>query len=148
MANQQAEIERLTALLYAAEARAVRTEGTPSAEQTMTMLTEGIVQALGRSGTSPESTKRSAKIPSPATLTDGQDPTFESWKIQIQDKLRINSDHFLTEEARKAYVFACTGGDAQTHLRPRYSNDSVDPFNSTKDMIGHLASIYEDPYKV
>ena len=71
MANQQAEIERLTALLYAAEARAVRTEGTPSAEQTMTMLTEGIVQALGRSGTSPESTKRSAKIPSLATLIDG-----------------------------------------------------------------------------
>jgi hypothetical protein len=123
-------------------------EETLSAEQTIMMLTESIVRALGRSRTSPESTKRSAKIPDPATLTDSQDPTFESWKIQIQDKLKINVDHFLTEEACKAYVFACTGGDAQTYLRPCYSDDSVNLFNSTKDMIDYLVSILEDLYKV
>src|SRR6266487_7201740 len=102
MANQQANIERLTALLYTAEARAARTEETPSVEQTITMLTEGIVRALGRSGTSPESTKRSAKIPDPAILTDSQDPTFKSWKIQILAKLSVNADYFANDSARIA----------------------------------------------
>ena len=149
LANQQAEIERLTALLAAAEARAARPGETPSTtEQTMAMLTESIVRALGRPPESTPEPKRSVKIPSPAILTDNQDPTFESWKIQVQDKLRINSDHFPSEDARKAFVFACTGGDAQGHLRPRYSSDAVDPFESYDDMIRHLASIYEDPYKV
>ena len=71
LANQQAEIRRLTALLAAAEARAARLEEILSTtEQTITMLSEGIVQALGRSGTSSESTKRLAKILDLATFTD------------------------------------------------------------------------------
>jgi hypothetical protein len=47
-----------------------------------------------------------------------------------------------------AYVFGRTGGDAQKHLRPRYDEDSEDPFLSDKEMVNHLASIYEDPFKV
>ena len=46
------------------------------------------------------------------------------------------------------YVFSRTGGDAQKHLQPRYDEDSEDLFLSDKEMINHLASIYEDPYKV
>ena len=60
----------------------------------------------------------------------------------------MNSDHFPTERARKAYVFSRTGSDAQTHLRPRYAEDSVNLFELATDMIQHLASIYEDPFKV
>ena len=47
-----------------------------------------------------------------------------------------------------AYIFGCTGGDAQTHLRPRYMEESVDPFTSKEEMIDYLSSIYEDPFKV
>jgi len=47
-----------------------------------------------------------------------------------------------------AYVFGHTGGDAQTHLRPQYVEELVDPFISKKDIINHLFSIYEDPFKV
>ena len=47
-----------------------------------------------------------------------------------------------------AYIFGRTGGDAQTHLRPRYTEDSADPFISEEEMIEHLSSIYEDPFKV
>ena len=77
LANQQAEIERLTALLQAAEARAndLRTENT--AEQTVTTLVESIVRTLGRTDTPGGSTK-STKIPDPPILTDGQDPAFKS----------------------------------------------------------------------
>ena len=47
-----------------------------------------------------------------------------------------------------AYVFGCTGGDTQTHLRPQYAADSADPFVSEEEMIDHLSSIYKDPFKV
>src|SRR6266487_3882389 len=148
MANQQAKIERLTALLYATEARAACTEETPSVEQTMTMLTEGIVQALGKSRTSPESTKRSAKIPDLAILTDGQDPTFESWKIQILAKLSVNADYFANDSARIAYVFSRTSGDAQKHLNPQMGDNAVDRFRTATEIIDHLSGIYKDPFRV
>lgn len=146
-AGQQAEIERLTALLQAAEARAAQTADTQSAEQTVTTLVESIVQNLGRSGT-PNGASKSTKIPDPPVLTDGKDPTFESWRLQMRGKLRVNSDYFPTDEARMTYVFSRTSGDAQTHLEPRYSEESEDPFLTDREMIDYLAAIYEDPHKV
>ena len=47
-----------------------------------------------------------------------------------------------------AYVFGRTSGDAQTYLRPRYAEDSVDPFTSEEEIIDYLSSIYEDPFKI
>lgn len=46
-----------------------------------------------------------------------------------------------------AYIFGRTGGNAQQHLQPRYDEESKNPFLSSKEMINHLASIYEDPHK-
>ena len=64
---------------------------------------------------------RSAKVADPLLLTDGTDPTFDNWKLQLQDKLEVNIDHFPTTRAKMAYVFSRTGRDAQTHLRPQYA---------------------------
>src|ERR1700730_6923621 len=148
-ADAQAEIERLTALLRAAEARLACTEPeTPSTEQTMTMLTESIVQALDRSGTSPESSRKSTKIPDLPILTDGLDLTFESWKIQIQAKLSVNADHFANDAARIAYVFSRTLGNAQKHLNPRIGEGATDPFQTATSMVIYLSEIYEDPFCV
>ena len=144
IANQQAKIERLTALLYTVEARAACIEETLSVEQTMTMLTEGIVQALGRSGTSPESTKRLAKIPDLAILTDSQDLTFESWKIQILAKLSVNANYFVNNLAWIVYVFSCMSGDTQKHLNPQIGDNVVDQFQTTTKIINHLLEIYKD----
>jgi hypothetical protein len=47
-----------------------------------------------------------------------------------------------------AYVFGRTGGDVQTYLRPRYAQDLVEPFLSKDEIINHLSSIYEDPFRV
>ena len=58
----------------------------------------------------------SIKVAEPPLLTDGTKPTFNNWKLQLQDKLKVNADHFPTPQARMAYVFNYTGKDAQTHL--------------------------------
>src|SRR2546423_3065895 len=41
---------------------------------------------------------KSTKIPDPEPLSDGKTPTFENWKIQIQNKFVINHDHFSTDQ--------------------------------------------------
>ena len=65
----------------------------------------------------------------------------------MKGKLRVNSDYFPSSDARMAYVFSRTGGDAQKHLLPRYADDSRETFLSEQEMFEHLSSIYEDPFK-
>ena len=141
----QAEIARLRAQLDAQSTPS--RDQSPDASQLITVL-EAITRRLtdGPQG-SQERPYRSAKIADPPLLTDGVEPTFANWKLQIQDKLEVNTDHFPTTRAKMAYVFGRTGGDAQTHLRPRYAEESVNPFPSEEEMISHLSSIYEDPFK-
>ena len=108
---------------------------------------EALTECLTRID-SPATPPKSAKIPNPPILTDGKDPIFENWKIQINGKLSINADHYVDEQACMIYVFGHTRGDAQNHLKPQYGTDSVNPFDTTNDMIKHLASIYEDLFHV
>jgi hypothetical protein len=91
---------------------------------------------------------KSTKIPDPPQLSDGKDPTFEAWRVQVNGKFRVNADHFDSEEAKMYYVLNRTTGDAQVHLLPRYEDEAEDPFESAKEMIAYLATIFEDPFKV
>ena len=145
LAAANAEIERLRALLAAKDTPAPSSE-TLSYDRLADVL-EMLSQRLARAD-SPAAPSKSAKIPDPPILTDGKDPTFDNWKIQMNGKLSVNADHFANEEACMTYVFSRTGGDAQRHLRPRSNPDSVDPFLTAKDMIQLLADIYEDPFRI
>ena len=106
--------------------------------------TESITSDANR----PSKTNYSKKRPDPPVLTDGTDPTFESWKIQIRAKLRANADHYPSEEDKREYLFSRTLGNAQKHLLPRFDEDSPTRFTSVKEMLSHLASIYVNPNKV
>jgi hypothetical protein len=141
LAAAHLEIEQLRARLADREAG----QGSVSPNRLISVL-EALSLRLSRSDSSSEG--RTTKIPGPPVLTDGKEPTFESWKLQLRGKLRVNADHFLSDEARMAYVYGRTGGDAQKHLNPRYDEGSADPFLSDSEMIDHLAAIYEDPYRV
>jgi hypothetical protein len=141
LAAAHQEIEHLRAILADRDIR----ERAASPDKLASVL-EALSLSLSQ-GNSPVP-KKSTKIPDPPPLTDGKDPTFESWKLQIRGKLRVNADHFPSDEARMAYVYGRTGGDAQKHLNPRYNEKSDDPFTSDNEMIDHLADIYEDRYRV
>jgi Zinc knuckle len=105
-----------------------------------------VIQATPTPTMTTTSTK-TTKIPDPEPLSDGKDPTFENWKIQIEGKFTANHDHFPTEQTKMIYVFGRTTGDAQTHLRTRYGTDD-NAFITSQEMIDHLATIYLDPFKV
>ena len=136
----QAEIRELRAQLEAHTPR----DPSPSNRDFATVL-EALVQQLPPAAARPE---RSAKVADPPVLTDGTDPSFDNWRLQLRDKLEVNADHFPNLRTRMAYVFGRTGGDAQTHLRARYAEESADSFTSDAEMVAHLASIYEDPFRV
>jgi hypothetical protein len=70
-----------------------------------------------------QSGKSSKKVPDPVQLSNGVNPTFESWRIEIWDKLYINSDHFLTEEDQMFYIFGHTTEDVQKHLLSHFDED-------------------------
>jgi Zinc knuckle len=91
---------------------------------------------------------KSVKLPDPQPLSDGIDPTFENWRIQIRGKLRVNHDHFPSEEAKMLYLFGRTTGDAQKHLQAKFEDDSPVRFTSVNEMLQHLAAIYVNPNKV
>ena len=91
---------------------------------------------------------KSVKLPDPQPLSDGIDPTFENWRIQVRGKLRVNHDHFLSEEAKMLYLFGRTTGDAQRHLQAKFEDESPVRFTSVDEMIRHLAAIYVNPNKV
>lgn len=92
--------------------------------------------------------KRSAKVPDPERFSNGIDLAFESWRIEIKNKLEENSDHFSSEQAKMAYLFGRTAGDAKNHLLSRFDEDSPARFISTTEMLHHLATIYVNPHKV
>ena len=116
LAAANAEIERLRALLESQETLTSATE-TPSPDGLVGVL-QALSQHLSRVDDAPAIRTKSAKIADPPILADRKDPTFKSWKLQIQGKLQVNADHFPTNEAQMAYVFSQTGGDAQGHLQP------------------------------
>src|SRR5437763_719460 len=46
------------------------------------------------------------------------------------------------------YLFGYTTGDAQKHLKSRYSSDVENPFQDVQEIFRHLDTIYFDSYKV
>jgi Zinc knuckle len=136
IAQLRAQISALTALLPAPEDPVARSNerDTPATIMTTSDYSGPV--------------KYSKKRPDPPVFTNGIDPTFESWKIQMQAKLRANADHYPTEEDKMEYLFSRTLSDAQRHLLPRFDEDSPIRFVSFREMLQYLASIYVNPNKV
>jgi len=142
--------EQLRALTAARETPSSRTQSPDRLASVLEMLAQHLAasQAAPATPIVTAASAKSAKIPDPDTLTNGEDPTFESWKLQVLDKLEVNADQFPTTRSRMAYVFNRTGGDAQKHLLPRYTEGAANRFASEEEMISHLTSVYEDRFKV
>lgn len=95
----------------------------------------------------PRGTKRSAKVSHPDQLENGRTPIhFSDWKIGIKDVLRINWDHYETEDAKMYLVYSLTkpNGLARTTLKARYSSDGHDKFKTHDEMLELLSTSFKD----
>ncbi|KAI9037663.1 uncharacterized protein KD926_000079, partial [Aspergillus affinis] len=91
--------------------------------------------------------RRSAKMPDPPLLDDGKKVRFDDWQIRIYDKLDANADHFETTKAEMTYVKSRLEGRAAEHIIARSRRNSLNPYKNVEDIMDHLRSIYEDPYR-
>jgi hypothetical protein len=110
------------------------------------------LQQHGRStsrGSTPAGTesKKSTKIADPEPLSNGKEPTFEQWKLRMDNKLEANHDHYPTESLRIAYIMDRTKGDAARHVTPRMKKDHPEAYKTAEEVFTHLAEVYEDPEK-
>src|SRR6202021_1938585 len=85
---------------------------------------------------------RSSKVSNLPKLSDNLEPTYKHWQIQILGKLKVNTDHFESEDACMYYVFNSTSRDAQKYLYLCYRADSEDLFLTAIEMISYLETIY------
>jgi len=79
------------------------------------------------------------------TLSDGQDPMYESWSIQLEGKLLEPQFSACNERIQMHYVFSVTSGVAQSYLQPRISRTASDPFRTVTDMLEVLNSAFLNP---
>ena len=49
-------------------------------------------------------------------LSDGQNPTFEAWRLQILARFRDDPGWYQNEERKLDYMLRHTTGNAQTHM--------------------------------
>jgi len=122
-----------------------------TAREKVRQLQEQLDQTIAaslRSTPSPSNDARSftVKLKDPEPLTDGASPSFENWRIQIEDKFLINSHMFDSEQAKMAYIFNRTADIAQKHLAPRYRK-GPEPFMTATEMVTYLAEILENPFE-
>jgi hypothetical protein len=146
----QAEIEQLRAQLAVRDSPAPAL-ASPNLDRLATVLeafSERLDRIETRASTPATGSRKSSKLPDPPVLTDGIDPAFDTWKIQMNGRLTTNADHYADEKARMDYVFSRTGGKAQRHLKSRFGPDAVKPFQTADSMIISIASILEDPFRV
>ena len=99
--------------------------------------------ALSRT-TGSKSSKKSIKLSDPPVFTDGKNPTWDEWFSQCSEKLSVNSDHFTSQNEKKAWLLSRTGGDAATHTFHRRQPNAEDPYTCPEDVFEHLRGIYAD----
>jgi len=93
---------------------------------------------------------RSAKQPDPDKFTGERDKdgkltqNYRHWQAMIQQKLRINEDHYPDENSRLLYIFNRTGGNAADFLDPYLVNGAV-ALADTQDLWDVMDSTYIDP---
>ena len=79
------------------------------------------------------------------TLSDGLDPTYEAWSIQLEGKFLEPQFHNCKERVRMHYLFSATSGTAQKHLLPRMLWTAIDPFRSINQMLTVLETAFVNP---
>ena len=105
------------------------------------------LEALRYRPPSPPRQLLSTKLPDPPVFNGdtGSKVLFVDWKLRIEDKLRLNADHYLTGDFQLAYVITRLGGEAVQHTLPRRRKGT---YLSANELLNHLSDLYETPSEV
>jgi hypothetical protein len=90
--------------------------------------------------------KNRAKLDDPDRFTGDKESKveFDTWKSNIEAKLKVDGRSFDNENHKIFYVFSRTADAAQDHIRDRVDNEE---FATTKEVLQALEVVYGDPHK-
>lgn len=101
-----------------------------------------------RSTTPPRSGQRSARFPDPKMFSGSREKgavDFRSWNEDLSSKLRVNADHFDTEDARTAYVMTRLEGDARQHASALASAHGGVEKLCVEMLLDRLREVFDNP---
>lgn len=101
-------------------------------------------------GSTLEDTKPSGKtekVPDPPLLTDGKEPKFEDWMIEMKGKFAANADRFDNDQMKRVYLVSRTGGLARQQLSVRLREDTTNPYTSVEQMFKTLTTAFRNPHR-
>ena len=82
-------------------------------------------------------------------LSDGQDPTFEAWRLQILARFRDDPGWYNSEECKLDYILRRTKGDAQIHVIAGMKDEQLPGFFETaEDALATLRQALVNPQAV
>ena len=89
----------------------------------------------------------STKLPDPPVFNGdtGSKVSFIDWKLRIQDKLRLNADHYPSSDFQVAYIITRLGGEAVQHTLPRRRKGT---YVSADELLNYLSDLYETPLEI
>jgi hypothetical protein len=91
----------------------------------------------------PNFDKKARKIGVDPKPFKGEKDTFDTWVIQLADKMVEDNPTYRTERSRMAVLFSLIEGPPNDLLRSRYTSQE-NPFSGTAEMVATLAAVYHD----
>ena len=82
-------------------------------------------------------------------LSNGQNPTFEAWRLQIEARFRDDPSWYNTEKRKLDYMLRRTSEDAQTHMIAGMKDKRLPGFFKTaQDALAALRQALTNPQAV
>ena len=102
---------------------------------------------LSKSGSS-TSVHRNIKIDVPIFRNEPKDElSFDFWYRMIENKLRVNENHFDSDEVKRVYIESRVQGQAGENLLPYLSHDHPDRIKTSKGLLKHLWTEYHNHHR-
>ena len=112
-----------------------------------TAYAEAQLRSRGFTVESTKSSGKSEKVPDPPLLTDGKEPKFEDWMIEMKGKVVANADRFDNDQIKRVYLVSRTGGLARQQLSVRLREDATEPYTSAEQMFKTLTTAFWNPHR-
>ena len=87
---------------------------------------------------------KSSKVPDPPVFLGTNEPEWDDWLSQMDNKLLVNGDWYPTSDAAVTYVLSRLGGKAMKHTMNRRLRGCPNPYTNYIEILDELADIYED----
>lgn len=125
---------------------AVRAENANLRDENVDLRAEIRIMDRQRSETpGPSGSSSSKKIPDPSQFGGGHTAQYRSWRTDMKFKMKVNADHYQSEDSKIAYVVTRLTEEARAYMEPFINPDSPSQLITAGEVFQRLDDRYDDP---